>query len=781
MEKQEFLTHIQSIEALFEFVEINDAESIVSIVSGVMAIDPVRLINAPMGGYSRLINDDGSFSKGNGCYIYSLYDVKQNLKEYRYAYSLLCDDISREVFFCQMRYRILPITEFLQAAYSVSAKYPQYFDEDIYRTAEGEVIVDCGGYIGDTTELLAKHFEKYKRIYVYEPLLENYNKCLVNLADYKNIVLRKAGVGRKSTSMKFDGDGSAGSFLSFVSNDDDDVNKIDVVSLDEDIKEPISFIKMDVECFELDAINGAARHIKNESPKLAICLYHMFSDLWEIPKLIDTINPNYDYYLRHYHNEHNWEYVLYAVPGSSGAVVRDVQARTASVHDRELTDFLLETEPYLEKLEELSLETAAELYDLLDGAAYAATNHISNIDTQLRAEICSRQDIVLERIVDEMPPFEHTGEPLGIYSPAINGYRHWESVELMKDCGLVPYMLAKELSAIPVMYFGSKPEDYPYLSYLPEMKMLYHNAETGLEDAYKDVLSNDYHKMDVLIFYGLYKNTPGYLDAYRKLRPDGKVFCGLDMNYWWMEKISWDSFPVKVFSMQCDVLATSCRPVRDALNRNPKVHFPCHWLPNGFYNPTGLQTIADPELKENIIITVGRIGTQQKRNEELLSAFAQISDRISEWSLRLIGPIEPEFMQYIENFFSQYPHLKDRVTFTGQIADKEKLYSEYAKAKIFALTSWAEGMPNAYAEALIHGCMFITSDINAADDITNYGELGLCYVRADVDALSSAIEKTCAKADKRGMQEHIPKALKYAAKYYDWNRNAKKLAYMLFK
>ena len=40
--------------------------------------------------------------------------------------------------------------------------------------------------------------------------------------------------------------------------------------------------------------------------------------------------------------------------------------------------------------------------------------------------------------------------------------------------------------------------------------------------------------------------------------------------------------------------------------------------------------------------------------------------------------------------------------------------------------------------------------------------------------------KLTLNADKRGMQTHIPKALEYAKKYYDWERNAKKLAYMLF-
>jgi len=427
------------------------------------------------------------------------------------------------------------------------------------------------------------------------------------------------------------------------------------------------------------------------------------------------------------------------------------------------------------------METAIELYDMLDEAARAATMHIDKINPRLRVEICDRQDKVLERITDELPPFEHINSPLRVYAPAVQDYRTWINVELMKDCGLLPYMLAKELNATPVMYFGTKPSDYPYLTVLPEIEMLYHDYKSGLEDAYKEYLVKHYSEMDVLLFYGMYDQSIGYLEVYRKLRPDGKVFCGLDMNRWWMEQISWDSAPGRLFARQCDIIATSSRQIRDELNERTDVKFPCRWVTNGFYNPTDVQVIADQRHKENIILTVGRIGTREKNNEELLTAFAGVSDVLNGWTLRLVGPIEPDFHTYIDSFFSQYPKLKDKVVFTGPITDKEKLYSEYAKAKIFALTSRSEGFPNVYSEALFHGCMFITSDINAADDIINYGELGIKYNCTDIEALKAALVKMCSYADERGVKAYIPKALEYAAKYFDWKRNAKKLAYMLYK
>jgi len=444
-----------------------------------------------------------------------------------------------------------------------------------------------------------------------------------------------------------------------------------------------------------------------------------------------------------------------------------------------ILDFLAETEPFLEKVDELPPETAVELYDMYGILAQTATENIAIIDPEIRVTICNRQDMILERVIDVTPPMSFKDKK--IFTPAVQGYRRWKNIELMKDKGLAGYMLANEIGAHSVMYFGTKPSDYPNLSDLPGMDMLYQETGSGTPDAYLEHIIASYPEMDTLMLHGMYEQTIGYLDAYRKLRPDGKVFCGLDMNSYWMRNIQWSSAAARNFATQCDVIATSCRPLRDALNRKTSVHFPCHWFPNGFYNPTGVEVIADPEQKENTIMTVGRIGTPDKNNAELLVAFARVSNALPGWSLRLVGPVETKFQPLIEHYFSERPDLEDRVVFTGAIMNKGELYKEYAKGKVFALTSPSEGgTPNVYAEALFHGCMFITSDIDGADDITNFGELGIVYKLGDIDALSSALVKMCSNANKTALQKHIPKALAYATKYYDWNRNAKKLAYMLY-
>ena len=74
---------------------------------------------------------------------------------------------------------------------------------------------------------------------------------------------------------------------------------MDIVRLDDDLPDGFTFLKMDIEGAEYNALLGAEQTIRRHSPKLAICVYHGYDDLWRIPALIESFNPNYTFYLRH--------------------------------------------------------------------------------------------------------------------------------------------------------------------------------------------------------------------------------------------------------------------------------------------------------------------------------------------------------------------------------------------------------------------------------------------------------------------------------------------------
>lgn len=158
-----------------------------------------------------------------------------------------------------------------------------------------EVFVDCGGYIGDTAEKFIKYYsEKYNYIYVYEPDFQNALQAKETLKNFHDICVRQCGVGKENRVAFFNSLGTSSSSIQKRGTE------VKVVSLDTDIEKPVTFIKMDIEGEEGNAIAGAERHIKNEKPVCAICVYHKIQDIWSIPLQMKKINQDYKLYLRHY-------------------------------------------------------------------------------------------------------------------------------------------------------------------------------------------------------------------------------------------------------------------------------------------------------------------------------------------------------------------------------------------------------------------------------------------------------------------------------------------------
>ena len=147
------------------------------------------------------------------------------------------------------------------------------------------------------------------------------------------------------------------------------------------------------------------------------------------------------------------------------------------------------------------------------------------------------------------------------------------------------------------------------------------------------------------------------------------------------------------------------------------------YLPNGYDNEIiDKIKVKTLEEKENIILTVGRWGTEAKNTELLLETFKEID--LKDWKVYLVGSIDKRFINYKENFFKENPHLVDKIIFTGEIKDREELYKYYNRAKVFVLPSRWESFGIVMVEAMAFGDYVITSNTCAAKDITNNNEVG---------------------------------------------------------
>ena len=73
------------------------------------------------------------------------------------------------------------------------------------------------------------------------------------------------------------------------------------VALDQIIElEEITFINMDIEGAEIQALEGCKNLIKKYEPDLAISVYHEPSQLWEVLLKIKKYSDNYQFFLRNY-------------------------------------------------------------------------------------------------------------------------------------------------------------------------------------------------------------------------------------------------------------------------------------------------------------------------------------------------------------------------------------------------------------------------------------------------------------------------------------------------
>lgn len=222
--------------------------------------------------------------------------------------NILEDEQSISSFKNLINYRYSKNINYLEAAIDNVEK--EYFDDDIVHLTGQEIFVDGGAYDGNTTlEFVQKVDNKFLKAYLFEPDTLNYSKLCENMGTKSGdnrFDVHRAALYSKNTVLNFSDSGDMGSRI--FSGGKIEVN---AVALDEAI-DRATFIKLDVEGAEEEALLGSERIIKSHKPKLAVCIYHKPQDLWKLPLLIKKLNDSYKIYIRHY-NPNLLGTVCYAV------------------------------------------------------------------------------------------------------------------------------------------------------------------------------------------------------------------------------------------------------------------------------------------------------------------------------------------------------------------------------------------------------------------------------------------------------------------------------------
>ena len=202
----------------------------------------------------------------------------------------------------------------------------EYYPPGVIQLDDNEAFVDGGAYDGDTLlKFLEKTNNNFDAIYSFELDKENFNALVntVNKLDARvksKIELYNLGLLDKEKYIHYETGNTRGQ-NSRISEGDSAVNTARAVRLSDILKDKkVTFIKMDIEGADLDALHGAEEIIRKQKPKMAICVYHKLEHLWEVPFYLKSLVPEYKLFMRH-HSTLEYGTVCYAVNPKNADIV----------------------------------------------------------------------------------------------------------------------------------------------------------------------------------------------------------------------------------------------------------------------------------------------------------------------------------------------------------------------------------------------------------------------------------------------------------------------------
>ena len=181
----------------------------------------------------------------------------------------------------------------------------QYFD--FFGPNDNEVFVDCGCFDGATCYKFAGWCgaKGYDHIYSFEADPKNYEKSKKLLEPLGKCDLYPYGTADVKKKVFFAAEAFETSCV--ISREEaekrnfEGVEEIETVALDDILEgKRVTFIKMDIEGAEYEALLGARKLIMENRPRMAISVYHKYEDFVTLANLVLEMHPDYRIAFRHY-------------------------------------------------------------------------------------------------------------------------------------------------------------------------------------------------------------------------------------------------------------------------------------------------------------------------------------------------------------------------------------------------------------------------------------------------------------------------------------------------
>jgi FkbM family methyltransferase len=236
-----------------------------------------------------------------------LEDLVDHRERYVELADGLADDRSRAVLDAVLGYRLSCDPRVLEPI----VEWDLYGPAGLLAYGDHETYIDGGSFDGDTVRLFIDRVDgRFDRIIAFEPDPATFARLAANFRAEPRVESIAKGLYSRTATLRFDDAGTRASGLTAAGGG----IEVPVTTIDDVLgDDPVTFIKMNIEGAEQEALLGGARAIARCRPKLAISAYHRAADLWQIPALVRRIEPRYRLYFRQ-HDGGVIETVLYALP-----------------------------------------------------------------------------------------------------------------------------------------------------------------------------------------------------------------------------------------------------------------------------------------------------------------------------------------------------------------------------------------------------------------------------------------------------------------------------------
>jgi glycosyltransferase involved in cell wall biosynthesis len=175
------------------------------------------------------------------------------------------------------------------------------------------------------------------------------------------------------------------------------------------------------------------------------------------------------------------------------------------------------------------------------------------------------------------------------------------------------------------------------------------------------------------------------------------------------------------------------------------------------------------EKNDNYILYVGNL-KKEKGVIELLKGFAAISEKHPTLKLLYAGP---DNLRSEISSQAQYLAISDKVVLLGSV-DHSQLPKLISQARVLALPSYNEGVPNVVLEAMACGIPVLVSNVGGIPEVVDEKICGkIISAKSDL-AVASGLAYILSKTwDKEKIQQH--------SLQFSWQKNHQQLLQMLMK